>query len=49
MATPHVSGVISLMLAANHSLSPSQIEQILKQTARPFPTVAAWGRVHVLE
>ena len=37
MAAPHVSGVISLMLAANSSLSPAQVEQILKQTARPFP------------
>jgi len=37
MAAPHVSGVISLMLAANSSLSPPQVEQILKQTARPFP------------
>ena len=36
MAAPHVSGVISLMLAANPTLSPAQIEQILKQTARPF-------------
>ena len=37
MAVPHVSGVISLMLAANDSLSPAQVEQILEQTARPFP------------
>ena len=36
MAAPHVSGVISLMLAANSVLSPAQVEQILKQTARPF-------------
>ncbi len=38
MAAPHVSGVVSLMLAVNGSLSPAQVEQILKQTARPFPT-----------
>jgi serine protease len=37
MAAPHVSGVVALMLAANSSLSPAQVEQILKQTARPFP------------
>ena len=37
MAAPHVAGVISLMLAANGGLSPAQVEQILKQTARPFP------------
>ena len=36
MAAPHVSGVISLMLSANPALSPSQIEQILKQSSRPF-------------
>jgi len=37
MAAPHVSGVISLMFASNNRLSPSQVEQILKDTARPFP------------
>ena len=37
MAAPYVSGVVSLMLAANSILSPAQVEQILKQTARPFP------------
>lgn len=38
MAAAHVSGVISLMLAANSRLSPAQVEQILKQTARAFPS-----------
>ncbi len=33
MATPHVSGVVALMLQANSSLSPAEIKQILKKTA----------------
>ncbi len=37
MAAPHVSGVVSLMLAANSGLNNVQVEQILEQTARPFP------------
>jgi serine protease len=39
MATPVVSGVISLMLAADseRKLTPQSIKSILQQTARPFP------------
>ena len=37
MATPHVSGVVSLMLSLNPSLSPSQVAQRLRETARAFP------------
>ncbi|MEO6745191.1 MAG: S8 family peptidase, partial [Caldimonas sp.] len=37
MATPHVSGVVSLMLAVNPSLNPAQVAQRLQQTARAFP------------
>ena len=33
MATPHVSGVVALMLQANSSLTPDEIKQILKGTA----------------
>ncbi len=33
MATPHVSGVIALILEENPNLSPSQIKSTLKQTA----------------
>jgi serine protease AprX len=33
MATPHVSGTISLMLQNNHNLKPSSIKDILESTA----------------
>ncbi|MEY4223121.1 MAG: hypothetical protein RIS33_55 [Actinomycetota bacterium] len=36
MATPIVTGVVSLMLSVNPGLDTSQVEAILKQTARPF-------------
>lgn len=36
MATPHVAGVAALIRAANHSLTPSQVRDILKQTATPL-------------
>lgn len=34
-ATPFVSAAVALMLSANESLTPSQVEAILKATARP--------------
>lgn len=37
MATPHVSGVVSLVLSANPSLTPAQVAQIIQSSARPFP------------
>jgi serine protease len=37
MATPHVVGVVSLMLSVNPSLTPSQVVSILQATATPFP------------
>jgi subtilisin len=33
MAAPHVAGVVALMLSANHSLSDSQVRQILADTS----------------
>lgn len=36
MATPHVAGVIALMKAANKSLTPAQVKQILQATALPL-------------
>ena len=38
MATPHVTGVVSLMLSVNPSLTPQEIKQRVERTARPFPT-----------
>jgi len=37
MATPHVVGVASLVLSMAPTLSPSQVQQILQNTARAFP------------
>ncbi|MCV2395100.1 S8 family serine peptidase [Actinotalea sp. M2MS4P-6] len=36
MATPHVAGVAALMIAANPSLTPDQVESLLKSSAQPF-------------
>lgn len=36
MASPHVSGVVALMLQANKDLSVEQIEKILNETASPL-------------
>ena len=33
MATPHVAGVVALMLSANHNLTDSQVRQIVTQSA----------------
>ena len=37
MATPHVAGVVALMLSKNSTLTPDQVETMLKGSARPFP------------
>jgi hypothetical protein len=37
MAAPHVSGIVSLMLAVNPALTPAQVLQIIQNTAKPFP------------
>ena len=53
MATPHVTGVIALMLDANPDLTVDEIETILKSTAKPLGLVHpnntfGWGRVDAL-
>ncbi|TFW29745.1 peptidase S8 [Massilia arenosa] len=37
MATPHVAGVVALMLSVNPALTPDEVAAKLKSTARPFP------------
>lgn len=37
MASPHVAGVVSLMLSVNPALSSAQVAEILQSTATPFP------------
>src|SRR5688572_2110274 len=41
MATPHVSGVVALMLSARSSLTPDQVTSILQSTARAFPATCS--------
>jgi serine protease len=41
MATPHVSGVAALMLSVKPSLTPAQVESILKSTTRAFPATCS--------
>jgi serine protease AprX len=49
MSTPHVSGVVALMLQAVPSLTPDQVKQILAATATPMPAcpVSACGAGYV--
>jgi len=37
MASPHVAGVIGLMLAANPRLTGAQVSGIIQRTAEPLP------------
>jgi hypothetical protein len=37
MASPHVAGVIALMLSVKPSLTPAQVRSYLQSSARPFP------------
>lgn len=38
MATPHVAGITSLLLSVDPSLTPAQVQQVLQNTAKPFPS-----------
>jgi len=41
MATPHVAGVAALMLAVKPTLTPDQVESLLKSSARAFPVACS--------
>jgi len=36
MATPHVAGVVALMLSANPNLTPAQVRDIIAGSAVPL-------------
>jgi serine protease AprX len=42
MATPHVAGIVALMLEANQSLSPVEVKNILQATATNMPGYEIW-------
>ena len=42
MATPHVAGVVALMLDADPTLTPDEVKQILTQTASRMPGREEW-------
>ena len=42
MATPHVAGVVALMLDADPTLTPDEVKQILVQTASRMPGYDEW-------
>jgi serine protease len=43
MATPHVSGVVALMLARNPAMTPDAVEAALKASSRPLPVPCSLG------
>ncbi|MGI4759528.1 MAG: S8 family serine peptidase [Janthinobacterium lividum] len=42
MATPHVAGVVALLLKAKPSLSPAQVKEVLQKTATKMPGRESW-------
>ena len=42
MATPHVAGVVALILEAKPSLSPAQVKELLQKTATNMPGRESW-------
>jgi serine protease AprX len=53
MATPHIAGVVALMLEANPNLTPAQVKDILERTATNMTGRIFWeagaGHVNVYE
>jgi serine protease AprX len=49
MATPHVAGIIALMLEANPNLTPAQVKDIIEKTATNMTGREAWevGAGHI--
>lgn len=43
MATPHVAGLVAMMLSRNGALTPAQVETLLKNNARPLPGTCSGG------